>query len=80
MNLYVLSWMLLKKIGYRLLCFTHSPDKNLQLYDEIAEQNLKPAPTFGLYADTFLTKIIVTVHSYSPFRADFFSNLSRSQF
>jgi len=35
-------------------------------------QKVKAVPTFGLHADTFLRKIIVTAHSYSSYRIDYF--------
>jgi len=55
--------------------------KNLPIiFHEMAKiQEVKAVPTFGLHADAFLTKIIVTAHLYSSCRVDFFCDFSRNQ-
>jgi len=43
-------------------------------------QEVKAVPTFGLHADTFLPKTILTANSYSSCRIVFFCDSSRNQF
>jgi len=50
----------------------HLPKNSTIIIDGIAEiQELKPLPTFGLYADAFFTKIVLMAQSYSSCRVDF---------